>query len=73
MNYLIQRTLENRGYTDDFLREINIASYDALKDIDTLAVRLKEIHDEQIPITIYPDFDMDGIAGGTTGFSGFSE
>lgn len=73
MNYLIQRTLENRGYTADFLREINIASYDALKDIDTLAVRLKEIHDEQIPITVYPDFDMDGIAAGTTGFSGFSE
>lgn len=73
MNYLIQRTLENRGYTDDFLREINVSTYDELKDIDTMAVRLKEIHDEQLVITIYPDFDMDGIAAGTCGFAGLSE
>lgn len=73
MNRLIQRTFENRGYTEDFLREINVSTYDTLKDIDTLAVRLKEIHDEGIAITVYPDFDFDGIAAGSTGFAGFSE
>ena len=73
MNYLIQRTLENRGYTTDFLREINNPYYDELKDIDTLVVRLKEIHDEQIPITIFPDFDMDGICSGSGFFAGLAE
>lgn len=73
MNYLIQRTLENRGYTVDFLREINNPNYDTLKDIDTLAVRLHEICDSQVPVTIFPDFDMDGICSGTTWFSGLSE
>ena len=73
MNRLIERMFENRGYTLDYLHEINVSSYDTLKDIDTLAVRLKELHDEQLPVTVYPDFDMDGIASGTIGFAGLSE
>lgn len=73
MNCLIQRMFENRGYTPEFIRAINDSSYDNLKDIDTLAVRLKEIHDEHIPVTILPDFDMDGIVAGTLGFAGLSE
>ena len=64
MNRLIKRMLENRGLDIEKFREISNPYYDKLKDIDALAVRLKEIHDDEIPITIYPDFDMDGIASG---------
>lgn len=73
MNYLVQKTFENRGYTEEFIKSINDPSYDKLKDIDLMAVRLKEIHDDHLPVTIYPDFDMDGIAAGTLGFAGMAE
>lgn len=64
---------KNRGYTAEFLRSMNDPDYDNLKDIDALAVRLKEIHDAHTPITVYPDFDMDGISAGTLGFAGLAE
>lgn len=73
MNRLIKTMFENRGYSASFLRDINVPDYDNLKDIDTLVVRLKELHDQHIPITIYPDFDMDGISAGTLGFAGLAE
>lgn len=73
MNYLIQKTFENRGYTTEWLREINNPEYDELKDIDLIAVRLKEIHDNNIPITIFPDFDVDGISSGNCSFAGLAE
>ena len=65
MNKLIQKIFENRGYTQELLREINNPVYQPLRDIDTLCVRLKEIHDLGLRIVVYPDFDMDGIASGT--------
>ena len=73
MNKLIQKIFENRGYTQEFLREVNNPNYQSLKDIDIMCVRLKAIHDAGVRITIYPDFDMDGIAAGTTGYAGMSE
>ena len=73
MNRLVEIMFKNRGYSDEFINAINLNSYDNLKDIDALAVRLKEIHDEHIPITIFPDFDMDGISAGTLGFAGMAE
>ena len=73
MNRLIQKIFENRGYTQDFLREVNDPSYERLMDIDTMCVRLKEIHDMGLRITVYPDFDMDGIASGVVGYSGLCE
>ena len=73
MNYLIQKTIDNRGYTMDFLRGINDPYHSDLKDIDKLCGRLKDIHDNHIPITVYPDFDTDGISAGTLGFAGFAE
>lgn len=73
MNRLIQKIFENRGYTQDFLREVNNPEYPLLKDIDTLCVRLKEIHDSGLRIVVYPDFDMDGISAGTVGYAGLCE
>ena len=73
MNKLIQKIFENRGYTQELLREINNPVYQPLRDIDTLCVRLKEIHDLGLRIVVYPDFDMDGIASGTIGYAGLRE
>lgn len=72
-NILIDKFFENRGYTSEYLDEINDASYDRLKDIDILASELKDIHDNKDPIVVYPDFDMDGVAAGSCGFAGFAE
>lgn len=73
MNRLIQKIFENRGYTQEFLREVNNPNYQSLKDIDIMCVRLKAIHDAGVLIVVYPDFDMDGIAAGTIGYAGLSE
>ena len=73
MNLLLSKLCENRGYTDEFLYEINNSDYDKLKDIDTLVARLKEIHDEHSVITWLPDFDFDGISSGTLGYGGMAE
>lgn len=73
MNRLVQRTLENRGYSRAFLREINDPFYDKLHNIDEFAVIMKQAHDEGTVITVFPDYDVDGISAGTTFFAGLSE
>lgn len=73
MNRLIQKIFENRGYTQEFLREINNQDHQMLKDIDVMCVRLKQIHDAGGRLITYPDFDMDGIAAGTMGYAGLCE
>ena len=73
MNRLVELTFKNRGYSSEFLREMECAEHGDLKDIDRLAVRLKEIHDEGRHITVLPDFDMDGISAGTVAYAGLSE
>lgn len=72
-NVLIETIFRNRGYTDEFLYSINNPDHGLLKDIDTLVAELKDIHDSGQVITIYPDFDMDGIAAGSCLFAGLSE
>lgn len=72
-NRLLQKTFENRGYSDSFLQEIEVYDHDTLEHIDALCAKLHEIHEHQRKIVILPDFDMDGIAAGTLGFAGLSE
>lgn len=73
MNRLIKKTFENRGYTEEFLYDIDNPAHGDLKDLDTLCSRLKHINDNHIPIAIYPDFDTDGISSGVLGFAGMAE
>lgn len=73
MNRLIEKTFENRGYSREYIHEINNSEHEMMKDVDTLCARLKEIHDAGTQIVILPDFDMDGIAAGTVGFAGLAE
>ena len=72
-NRLVATFLDRRGYTKDFLREINDDRHPLLMDIHALACELKVIHDENRRLVILPDFDMDGICSGTEGFAGFTE
>ena len=73
MNRLIEKMFENRGYSREYVREINIPNDDVLKDSDVLCARLKELHDSGKLIVVLPDFDMDGIMAGVVGFAGLAE
>lgn len=72
-NRLLEKVFEKRGYTDEYLRNINSVSKDKLKDIDKLSNRLKNIYDNQYKLVVLGDFDMDGICASVIGLSGFSE
>lgn len=65
--------LEKRGYTDQFLRDLNNSDHRILKNAPEMVFRLKEIYDRKLVLTILPDFDCDGIMSGVTGFAGFAE
>ena len=73
INPIMKKVFENRGYTEDYLYRINDPHYEPLADIDLLVSELKEIHDNQDVIAIYPDHDMDGVAAGCCGFVGLCE
>lgn len=73
MNRLVKKTLENRGYTEEFLNDINCADHDVLKDSDILCQRLRSIFEAKKHLVIIPDFDMDGIMSGVVGFAGLAE
>lgn len=73
MNRLIEKMFENRGYSRNYVREINVENDDTLKDIDTLCARLKDVHDNHRQIVVMPDFDTDGISAGVIGFAGLAE
>lgn len=73
MNRLIDVCFDRRGYTTDFLKDIDDPSHDDLINIHELCAELKDVHDSGRRLVILPDFDMDGIMSGTLGFAGFSE
>lgn len=73
LNPLMAKVLENRGYDEGFLSEISVYEHGELHGTDRLTEALGRIHDEGVPITIYPDFDMDGIMSGTVLYAGLSE
>ena len=62
-----------RGWTDEFLADINKPDHDTLMDLDRMLVELKRIRDTQELLVVVPDFDMDGITSGVLGYAGFSE
>ena len=72
-NWLIEKTFENRGYTFDYIEEIDKADHAVLKDADVLCTRLYQIYLSGKHIVFIPDFDMDGIMSGVIGYSGLAE
>lgn len=73
MHALTDLFLQRRGYTPQFLQEINDPRHPKLQNVDKLSQILKGVHDRQDKIVIMPDFDTDGISAGTVGFAGLAQ
>lgn len=73
VNSLTSLFLKRRGYTQQYLQEINDGKHQQLKNVKQLSTLLRGIHDRRDKIVIMPDFDTDGISAGTVGFAGLSE
>lgn len=73
MNALIQKLFDNRGYTRDYLLDINNPIHGDLLDIDNICDELAEIRRNKSNIVVLPDFDTDGIMSGVIGFAGLAE
>ena len=72
-NPMTARFLEVRGYTPEYLSDIEDASHADLMDIDVLCERLMGFRSRGERVVVLPDFDMDGIAAGTLGYAGLVE
>jgi single-stranded-DNA-specific exonuclease len=64
---------QRRGWTDEYLREIESEEHDELRDVDRMVEALEDARAAGHKITIAPDFDMDGISSGVLGYAGLSE
>lgn len=64
---------DRRGWTEDFLNEINNPEYPDLKDMDLMISRLQDIQLAQRQIIVVPDFDMDGVTSGVLMYAGLAE
>ena len=64
---------ERRGWTNEYLREINDPHHPPLKDLDVLVERLEQIRLSGEQLVVVPDFDVDGITSGIIGLAGFAE
>lgn len=70
---LFELLRERRGWTNEYIREINDPTYDVLKDLPQLLDELNSIRESGKQIVIMPDFDMDGITSGTIAYAGLAE
>lgn len=73
MNRLLQKTFENRKIDEAFLIDMDDSRHSDLKDIDLMCELLYDVYINHEHIVVLPDFDMDGIMSGVTGFAGLSE
>lgn len=64
---------QRRGWTPEFLREIECDDHGELLGMTDMVVALHEAHTTGSRIVIAPDFDMDGIASGVLGYAGLAE
>lgn len=72
-HFLVRKTLENRGISDDFLQDMDAVVSEVMADAELLCEHLHQLHERGACITFLPDYDMDGIASGIIGFAGLSE
>ena len=73
MHYLVEKTFEKRGFTEELLSKINDRGHSLIDQIVPFTERLHEIYLQHKHIIFLPDFDMDGIASGTIGYAGLCE
>lgn len=70
---LFELLCQRRGWGKDFLAAIESPEHDRLKDLDKMVAVLEDARLKGLKITIFPDFDMDGISSGVLGYAGLSE
>lgn len=73
MNELTSLFLKRRNYDQNFLDLINKPYHSLLKDVDTLAKALREVHNKQEQIVVLTDFDTDGIMSGVVAYAALAE
>ena len=72
-NHLITTLRERRGWSDEFLYDLNNPHHDMLMSMSDMIKALRRIHKKQSHLIVLPDFDMDGITSAVIGYAGFSE
>lgn len=72
-NLLFELTCKSRGYSPEFLRDIEDASHKVLANTDRFVERLRMHYENGDKVVILCDFDMDGISAGTLGYAGLAE
>ena len=72
-NRLIAKMFENRGWSEDYIREIDRDSHGPMMNVEQLIDAMDAARNSGFEFTLLSDFDMDGIMSGTLGFAGLSE
>lgn len=72
-NRLVAKMFETRGWTEDYVREIDRDGHESLMNADKLVDALDCARTSGFEITLLCDFDMDGIMSGVIGFAGLAE
>ncbi|KOT51127.1 phosphoesterase [Streptomyces rimosus subsp. rimosus] len=70
---LFELLCQRRGWSDQYLKEIESTEHDELLGLAEIAEALADARATGKKITIAPDFDMDGISSGILGYAGLSE
>ena len=71
-NRLVAKMFETRGWTEDYVREIDRDGHESLMNADKLVDALDCARTSGFEITLLCDFDMDGIMSGVIGFAGLA-
>jgi len=64
---------KKRGWTDEYLLEINDPFHEELQNIALMTAELHRIKLSGEQIVVLPDFDMDGVTSGVIGWAGLNE
>ncbi|WP_328964216.1 DHH family phosphoesterase [Streptomyces virginiae] len=64
---------QRRGWSDQYLKEIESTEHDELLDLAEMVEALHDSRSAGKKISIAPDFDMDGISSGVLGHAGLPE
>lgn len=73
MNRLLELCMHRRGYTNEWLQEINIHPHQTLKDTDKFVTMLHNLKRENKHIVVLSDFDTDGITSAIISYAGLAE
>lgn len=72
-NRLIRKMFESRGLTEKDVSDINLSDHGELLGTQDFIDNVSRWARDGVPITILPDFDMDGIMSGVTFYAGLAE